>query len=504
MDNPSWNDTLRASLASCLPCLARPAADSDDTENDERVPGPGEASYAIRRARADELEGLLADVDDGDAAADADAISLHSHLGPRGRRRAPPRTPRHIALWGFNLFGSGRGRGVQLPADGDGADDPLHRAATGTADPLQRSGSGRSAEDAQPLDDADIERRRARKEMRRLAKAVAQQDADAADFAAGAGGSPLTPSAHRGIPAPFLPGPAPLPPAPSADALARMQAQDDDDAADLDGGACARLAPRGPGGGTGGSRSSGRSSSSGSGAGYERGSSAPYSPLGPHAGADSPLAKPPRKSKRSKKSKSSATSSTLASPRQEAFGPFASAPGGFLRAICPQTARIPPTHASKHIVQRHGTSRSLCTVSLHATVWAGVPVSRSFSPLAFLQYVPPLAITRFALFVSVLGRGVSGDRHGDTSPQPRSPCLCATIGPNNTGLDVARYLYSRQPARPRFNTRSSRMIFLGVFASLYGGRSADTTFSIVREAPASPNVVADLTRHRAPGTLGQT
>ncbi|KAJ7446620.1 hypothetical protein FB451DRAFT_1567827 [Mycena latifolia] len=342
MDNPSWNDTLRASLAACLPCLARPTADSDDTENDDRVPGPGEASYAIRRARADELEGLLADADDGDAAADADAISLHSHLGPRGRRRAPPRTPRHIALWGFNLFGSGRGRGVQLPADGDGAADPLHRtgpAGTGTADPLQRSGSARSAEDAQPLDDADIERRarrRARKEMRRLAKAVAQQDADAADFAAGAGGSPLTPSAHRGMPAPFLPAPAPLPPAPSADALARMQAQDDDDAADLDGGAYARLAPRGPGGGTGGSRSSGRSSNSGSGAGYERGSSAPYSPLGPYAGADSPLMKPPKsKSKRSKKSKSSATSSTLASPRQEAFGPFASAsdfdgaPGGF-------------------------------------------------------------------------------------------------------------------------------------------------------------------------------
>ncbi|KAJ7433394.1 hypothetical protein FB451DRAFT_1380356 [Mycena latifolia] len=369
MDNPSWNDTLRASLASCLPYLARPTADSDDTENDERVPGPGEASYAIRRTCADELEGLLAATDDGDAAADADAILLHSHLGPRGRRRAPPRTPRHIALWGFNLFGSGRGREVQLPADS--ADDPLHRPAN-TADPLQRSGSGRSAEDAQPLDDADIERRarrRARKEMRRLAKAVAQQDADA-DFAAGVGGSPLTPSAHRRIPAPFLPAPAPLPPAPDADALARMQAQDDDDDADLDGGANVRLAPR-TGTGSGGSCSSELSSNSGSGAGYERGSagSAPYSPLGPYAGADSPLMKPPKsKSKRSKKSKSSTTSSTLASPRQEAFGPFASAPGVFLRAICPRTARIPPTHASKHIVHRHGTSRSLCTVSLHATV----------------------------------------------------------------------------------------------------------------------------------------
>ncbi|KAJ7433396.1 hypothetical protein FB451DRAFT_1473442 [Mycena latifolia] len=232
MDNPSWNDTLRASLALCLLCLARPTADSDDTENDERVPGPGEASYAIRRAHADELEGLLADVgtDDGygDAAADADAISLHSHLGPRGRRRA--RRARHDT---------------------------------------SRSGASTSAA-----------------------------------AAATAGCSSPRRSSLR-----------PRPPS-----------RVDDDTADFDGGA-------------------GRSSNSGSGAGSERGSAgAPlYSPLGPYAGADSPLAKPPRKSKCSKKSKSSATSSTLASPRQEAFGPFASAPGGFLRAICPRTARIPPT-----------------------------------------------------------------------------------------------------------------------------------------------------------------
>ncbi|KAJ7309469.1 hypothetical protein DFH08DRAFT_1049818 [Mycena albidolilacea] len=60
------------------------------------------------------------DRDDDDAAADADAISLHSHLGLRDRRRAPPRTPKHISLWGFNVFG--RTRGVAL----EGGDDALH------------------------------------------------------------------------------------------------------------------------------------------------------------------------------------------------------------------------------------------------------------------------------------------------------------------------------------------------------------------------------------------
>ncbi|KAJ7093388.1 hypothetical protein B0H15DRAFT_799191 [Mycena belliarum] len=326
MDKPSWNDTLRASFATCLPCFSSSSSGDSDTEN-ERIPGPGVASYAIRRARADELEGLLADTHaDADDAADADAISLHSHLGPRGRRRIPPRTPRHIALWGFNLFGRGR---VELPLDAAG--EPLHRpqsanATTDRAEAQRRRSAertagllARAAADAgdapTPLSDADIERRarrRARKEMRRLAAAVAQQDEQ---FALQVD-SPLTPSAHRGIPAPFLPSPAPHPEH-GADALAQMRAQDDEDAADLDGGMYARLTPRAGAGG--GSRSSGRSSNSGSGA-HERGSagSGGYEPVG------APHGMPPKKTKkRSKKSKSSATSSTLASPRQEDFGAFA-------------------------------------------------------------------------------------------------------------------------------------------------------------------------------------
>ncbi|KAJ7123003.1 hypothetical protein C8R44DRAFT_159900 [Mycena epipterygia] len=360
MDSPSWNDTLRASLASCVPCLGSPN-NNPDSDSEDPVP---DSSYAIRRARADELEGLLADsdahADEGDAAADADAISLHSHLGPRGRRRPPPRTPRHIALFGFSLFG-------RPPVRLDNtAPDPLHGHApiparrpsqNSTADLL--AAAARDGAPPESLSDADIERRarrRARKEMRRLAAAVAAQDgAEFEGFPGSGGGAPR-------IPAPFLPPP------PSTQAQEARDAADDDEA-DLDGLSYARLAPR-SGPGAGGSRSSGRSSNSGgsgagwgpgAGAGYERvGSGAGYERVGPYmqGQASTPFdaVVKPKKKKRSTKSKSSATSSTLASPppsagaferrfeagaleaapgtKGEEFGPFADAddfdgtPGG--------------------------------------------------------------------------------------------------------------------------------------------------------------------------------
>ncbi|KAJ7754276.1 hypothetical protein B0H14DRAFT_3600576 [Mycena olivaceomarginata] len=88
---------------------------------------PTPTACGASAARADELEGLLAGHDllefpvkrrDDDA--DADAISLHSHLGSRGRRRTPPRTLKHTALWSFNVLG--RARGVAL----EGGDEALH------------------------------------------------------------------------------------------------------------------------------------------------------------------------------------------------------------------------------------------------------------------------------------------------------------------------------------------------------------------------------------------
>ncbi|KAJ6562390.1 hypothetical protein B0H19DRAFT_1144357 [Mycena capillaripes] len=437
MDKPTWNDTLRAAFGSCVPCLAcgtssaaGPNPDSDDeyTSNDGAIRG-------IRRARADELEGLLhdsssGDADEGwrddDAAADADAISLHSHLGPRGRRRPPPRTPRHIALWGFNLFGTGRrGAGVAL----EGGDEALHgpnshpntsTAANGTADAStprrsKRRGSAaghsstsdlfaRAALEPAPtqlqdVTEADIERRarrKARKEMRKLAAALAA-DADAENPSSpshpGFEGAPpefhghphlnLTfhpaPVPHRGIPSPFLPHPPP------------QDAAQDDDEADLDGMAYARLAPRPTNGSQSqsASRSSGRSSNSGASA-----SASPYGYTGVgqaqgivYVGmpAPSPITKTKKtKSKssgRSAKSKSSATSSTLASPPPSAtsfsvpaprgggkdedeFGPFAAAGGGEEEFDgTPGGFSVPPTTAFEEEEDFDGTPGGLSSPS---------------------------------------------------------------------------------------------------------------------------------------------
>ncbi|KAJ7282417.1 hypothetical protein C8J57DRAFT_1463138 [Mycena rebaudengoi] len=315
MDQPSWTDSLRFALSSCLPCFAAPAP---------TVPDSPPPSYAIRRARVDELESLLQPGDTDDAAADTDAISLHSHLGPRGRRKPPPRAPRHITLWGYSLFG--RPPGVQLPPDdADATPDPLH-APSPRRQPSDGSTARLFSADAPPVelsaDHIDAEaarraRRRARKEMRRLAAAVAdpqlgQDGGEAFEGFQGSGDGVRVVLPHHTNNTQYNPIPAPF--------LQQQQqrAEDDEDAADLDGLAYARLAPRGKNGsGTGGSRSSG----SGSGA-------SPYnpSPLNPnHTTSSTPAPKP---KKRSKKSKSSATSSTLGSlpsPTTGSFSPTTSA-----------------------------------------------------------------------------------------------------------------------------------------------------------------------------------
>ncbi|KAF7292192.1 hypothetical protein MIND_01246500 [Mycena indigotica] len=344
---PTWRDTLHAALSAgcaCVPCLAGASAgrvalpDDDDDEQGQGGRGQrtdSEGRYVARRARADELEGLLADAgndDDaawgrggaGDAAADADAISLHSHLGPRGRRRVPPKTPRHISLWGWNLFGSGRAKGAVRLEGEEGT--PGDRRSLG----LTRSGSttdllASAAQDAQPreLTEADVERRaqrRARKEMRRMAKAVARSLPSESSDPPSLPGTP----GYAGIPAPFLhvetappqPQPTPIP-------------LDDDDEADLDGLSYARRAPRlSAGGSQTQSRSSGRSSGSGDGRPAYR-DAPPYSPSTPSPLVGAPPIPKTQSSKKSKsksksdrrstRSKSSATSSTLASPSTATF-----------------------------------------------------------------------------------------------------------------------------------------------------------------------------------------
>ncbi|KAJ7919796.1 hypothetical protein B0H13DRAFT_229423 [Mycena leptocephala] len=139
------NDTLHATFASCVPCLTCGASsrsspniyngsDSDDEYTNNAV-------RSVRRARADELEGLLADAIGGRKGGGT-TTPQPTPTPSRSTRTsapvggAPARTPRHISLWGFNLFGNRRGRSMAL----EGGDDVLHSTAT----------PGPSADDAPP------------------------------------------------------------------------------------------------------------------------------------------------------------------------------------------------------------------------------------------------------------------------------------------------------------------------------------------------------------------
>ncbi|OSD02582.1 hypothetical protein PYCCODRAFT_1477573 [Trametes coccinea BRFM310] len=115
----SWSDSCRAAL-SCLPCLKSSDEPSDseyDNQNANRHLNGALAHVIIPppRARPDELEGLLADASD-----DAETLSLHSNIGDRSRRgrkskkkRRRDGGPKHIRLFGFDLFG--RPPAIQLP-----------------------------------------------------------------------------------------------------------------------------------------------------------------------------------------------------------------------------------------------------------------------------------------------------------------------------------------------------------------------------------------------------
>jgi hypothetical protein len=135
MDNFSWSDGLRAALSPCLTCL-RPRHEPDDEDDENRNRGLS----SIPRARADELEGLLADTDD------AETLSLHSNPGQGHRRKKRARRGRSIKLFGFDLFGRPP---IQLPDDVD--DEHLVR-------PRPRTVSAFTVDsDAAPLDPSMIE-----------------------------------------------------------------------------------------------------------------------------------------------------------------------------------------------------------------------------------------------------------------------------------------------------------------------------------------------------------
>ena len=137
----SWSDTVKIAFISCLPCL-KPNSDQH-SEHEDQLHDP--TVNRIPRARPDELQGLLADVDTD---VDAETLSLHSNPGRTKRNMKKKRTKRQdnsrrITFFGYNLFG----RPIQLPDE----DDALLRG-NGNMTPTTAHSTSTFDSDAAPLD----------------------------------------------------------------------------------------------------------------------------------------------------------------------------------------------------------------------------------------------------------------------------------------------------------------------------------------------------------------
>ncbi|RDB18657.1 hypothetical protein Hypma_014691 [Hypsizygus marmoreus] len=300
----SWSDTFHVALSSCLPCLAHTSNNPDAaTSTDSLVNNP--TAHRIPRARADELQGLLADPDtDGEA----ERMSLHSNPG-RNRKRTKRKKKsnnggKHITLFGYDLFGH-RPPPIQLPeSDDEGAVGPalMTRSSSltfdsdaapldpSTIDTISSSSDALRAREAaleeeQRLKTERHEKRRQRKELRRVAKALAlaEQSQDFEGFQ-GSGDGATYPHEDYG---PFV------------------RANDDDEgdgAADLDGGLYARRNTTG----AAGSGSDSKSRTSASRSQTSQGDQQFYQPHAQMQSHQQPVVPSTPRSKKTK-SKSSAT-----------------------------------------------------------------------------------------------------------------------------------------------------------------------------------------------------
>lgn len=221
-DHFSWSDSVQAAF-SCLPCIRTPSDSDSLNQNDDSPSGSFGGTRGVRRARANELEGLLADA--GDTDTEAETMSLHSNIGSGERRRKKKRGFKKITVFGWNLFGKPP---IQLPDDDD--DALLRRHNRKPATPTTLS-SATLDSDAAQLDSEAIEQlqissaqldaraaaaeaedkrlkeerrqlRRERKELQRAAKALALA-AEGANAFEGANFDGFPGSTYRNIPSPF-------------------------------------------------------------------------------------------------------------------------------------------------------------------------------------------------------------------------------------------------------------------------------------------------------------
>jgi hypothetical protein len=344
---------VRAAFSSCLPCLRTSHSDTDSLPpNDDNSYGNG--TRGVRRARPNELEGLLADV--GDTDMEGETLSLHSNIGNGERRRKRRRGIKRITVFGWNLFGRPP---IQLPDD-DGEDELLrHRRDRRKPTTSMSSSNSTLDSDAAPLDPAAIESlqitsaqlderaaaadaedkrlkeerrqlRRERKEVQKMARALALANNEAGsrvgDGFEGFPGSG-TGSGHPQIPSPFQSPPPSDPPAQLTNKDASLGgiagffkgepiAEADSDDADLGGQSYAR---RTTSGNSNGSDSRSRSSASQSNPDqlarynhhYMNSQPSPHMVPLPHSARSdsfSTPSEPPRKTKSSKSKSQSSTS----------------------------------------------------------------------------------------------------------------------------------------------------------------------------------------------------
>ncbi|KAG6809299.1 hypothetical protein H0H92_000775 [Tricholoma furcatifolium] len=184
----SWSDTLHIAFSSCFSCLPRPVSLEASASTDSLLDNP--TVNRVPRARADELQGLLAESD-----AEAERMSLHSNPGKK-RKRTKRKKDKRITFFGYDLFGHAPPP-IHLPE----SDDEGERRGSGIPTPATRSSSLTFDSDAAPLDSSTIanisassaalrareeaqelerrekeerrERRRQRKELKKMAKALA-------------------------------------------------------------------------------------------------------------------------------------------------------------------------------------------------------------------------------------------------------------------------------------------------------------------------------------------
>ncbi|KAM5541889.1 hypothetical protein V8D89_004618 [Ganoderma adspersum] len=170
----SWSDSFHAAVSSCLPCFKHSDSDSEDAAQTPRPSRNPAFAHAIPppRARPDELEGLLADASD-----DTDALSLHTNPGERRTRkkRRKKQQPKHIRVFGFDLFG--RPPPIQLPESDD--EDSSHRGSgsrnlrpggEGEQERARKISTSTLDSDAAPLDASRIEELSAARHAEALAR----------------------------------------------------------------------------------------------------------------------------------------------------------------------------------------------------------------------------------------------------------------------------------------------------------------------------------------------